>query len=131
MEGDKKSMGRIDVVGVGALNMDHYHIVQSVSHDDETTVAISRQLPGGSSANTIYALGKLGVTTGFVGAIGDDLPGKALLDDLASVRTDVEHVKIKRGHSTGSTLCLIDGAGQRALYVSPGANSLLAEEDVD
>jgi ribokinase len=87
-------------------------------------------LPGGSAANTIYGLAKLGVKTGFVGAVGNDESGKDLLNDFKAAAVDTSQIKLKKT-ATGSTICLSDKLGRRAIYVSPGANSLLNSKDID
>jgi len=124
-------MSAIEVIGLGAMNMDHIYRVERILVDGETSVAEFRPSPGGSAANTIYALAKLGVTTGFIGAVGDDEEGEMLVKDLGSVGVDTSQVKVKKGAKTGSVLCFSDRRGRRALYVMPGANSLLTSGDVD
>jgi sugar/nucleoside kinase (ribokinase family) len=66
-------MSNIEVIGLGALNIDHICKVEHILEDGETVVKESRLFPGGSAANTIYGLGKLGVSTGFIGAVGPAL----------------------------------------------------------
>jgi len=86
---------------------------------------------GGSAANTIHGLSKLGISTGFAGMVGDDANGKALLQDFHSAGVDTSQIKVKAKAQTGSVLCLSDQQGKRSLYVSPGANDLLAMDDID
>jgi ribokinase len=59
-------MNDIEVVGLGALNIDHIYRVQRILNDGEAVVTESISSPGGSAANTIYGLAKLGVKTGFL-----------------------------------------------------------------
>ena len=87
--------------------------------------------PGGSAANTIYGLAKLGIRTGFIGVVGDDEAGRTSVEDLQSVGVDTSQIKIKKGATSGSVFCLSDKQGQRSLYVLPGANNLLSAEDID
>jgi len=87
--------------------------------------------PGGSSANTIYGLARLGVKTGFTGVVGDDAEGKILLHDFQKVGVDISQIRVKPGAKTGSVLCLSDRLGRRSLYVIPGANNLLTIEDLE
>ena len=120
----------IDIIGFGALNMDQIYGVARILTDGEAAVAEFRLAPGGSAANTIYSLAKLGISTGFLGAVGDDEEGRTLLEDFKSVGVDTRHIRMKKA-ITGATLCLTDKRGRRALYVLPGANSLLGSKDVD
>ena len=86
---------------------------------------------GGSAANTIYGLAKLGIKAGFVGAVGDDPEGKASIRDFKQAGVDTRRIKTKAGVKTGSVLCLSDQSGNRSLYVMPGANSMLSDADLD
>lgn len=124
-------MSNTEVMGLGALNIDHLYHVESILDDGEVVVKEAKLFPGGSAANTIYGLAKLGVKTGFVGIIGDDDEGKILLGDFETAGVDTSQIKVKAGARTGAVLCLTDSSGKRSLYVSPGANNLLAIEDLD
>jgi ribokinase len=139
---------KIKVVGVGALNIDHIYKVERILGDGETaadreqagqTPAIHEEatpeklgiFPGGSAANTIYGLAKLGISAGFCGAVGDDAEGKTLLDDFETVGVDTSQIKIKPGAKTGSTKCYSNKLNFRSISVTPGANSLLVTNDID
>ncbi|MFH1560664.1 MAG: PfkB family carbohydrate kinase [Chloroflexota bacterium] len=124
-------MRTLDVVGFGALNLDEILRVPRVLLNDETVVEEHLSAPGGSAANTVYALAKLGARTGFIGAVGDDEAGQVLLRDLREGDVDTTGVKAKSGSRSGRVLAITDRQGQRALYVEPGANDTLAQEDVD
>jgi ribokinase len=124
-------MAAIEVIGFGAMNMDRLYRVQRVLVDGEAPIIQQMLAPGGSAANTIYGLAKLGVNTGFIGAVGDDDEGELLLDDFQSMGVDTSQIKIKSAAATSSVLCLTDRRGRRALYVSPGANGLLTWQDID
>ena len=123
-------MAKSRIVGIGALNIDRIFTVGRISAGGETYVEAAGSFPGGSAANTIYGLGKLGISTGFCGAVADDDNGRILLDDFVCVGTDTSHVVIKRGQESGSTFCMTDGK-ERTLYVMSGANGKLSFEDVD
>ena len=124
-------MSNTEVVGLGALNIDHIYQVEHILDDGEAIVNESKSSPGGSAANTIHGLAKLGVNTGFVGIVGDDAEGKILIQDFEKVGVDTSQIKVKPNAKTGSVLCLSDKLGRRSLYVSPEANSLLTVDDLD
>ncbi|MFC2008193.1 carbohydrate kinase family protein [Chloroflexota bacterium] len=124
-------MSNIEVVGLGALNIDHIYKVERILDDGEAVVNRTISSPGGSAANTVYGLAKLGVSAGFIGAIGDDAEGKILLQDFQKVGADISHIGTRRGARTGSVLCLSDQLGKRSLYVIPGANNQLTTDDLD
>ncbi len=124
-------MNNIEVIGLGALNIDNIYQVERILEDGEAVVKESGLFPGGSAANTIYGLAKLGVYTGFTGIVGDDAEGKILFDDFQKTGVDTSQIQVKPGAKTGSTLCLSDRLGKRSLYVLPGANNLLTMDDLD
>ena len=123
-------MSNIKVVGLGALNIDYLYQVERIVDDGEVVVNEVVSSPGGSAANTIYGLARLGVKTGFIGMVGDDAEGKTLLQDSQQAGVDISQVGVKTGAKTGSVLCLSDRLGRRSLYVVPGANSLLTTDDL-
>jgi len=119
------------IVGVGALNIDHIYKVASILDDGEAVVEAAEVFPGGSAANTIYGLGKLGIGASFIGAVGDDTGGTTLLRDFEGVGVDTSRIAVKPKATTGSVICLSDGRGKRSLYVLPGANNLLTTKDIE
>jgi len=124
-------MSNIEVVGLGALNIDHIYKVERILGDGEAVVTEAALSPGGSAANTIYGLARLGIRTGFTGVVGNDAEGKIMLQDFQKARVDTSQIRLKHGTQTGSVLCLSDRLGKRSLYVIPGANNLLAIDDLD
>lgn len=84
---------------------------------------------GGSSANTIYCLAKLGFNTFFLGAVGKDEFGEKVLYELKEV--GVETKGIKKGGTTSLALILLDKNKDRTILVSPGTaeNFLTFEKD--
>jgi sugar/nucleoside kinase (ribokinase family) len=124
-------MSKIEVIGLGALNVDRLYQAERVLAGGETAVDELPAVPGGSAANTIYGLAKLGVRTGFIGVVGDDAEGRMLVQDFQKVGTDTSQIKVKPEIKTGSVLCFIDKLGERSLYVSPGVNTLLTLDDLD
>jgi ribokinase len=119
----------MDVIGFGAMNLDEIAVVPRIVVDGETRVRELRRQPGGSAANTVYALAKLGMTTGYVGAVGGDAEGRALVADLTTVGVDTRLVAVKPGVPSGLVRVIADST-HRSLYVYPGANDLLSRRDV-
>ena len=122
---------KIEVVGLGALNIDHLYRVERILGDGESVVNEALSSPGGSAANTIYGLARLGLATGFCGVVGGDAWGRILIEDFEKVGVDTTQIRVASGVKTGSVLCLSDRQGQRSLYVTPAANSLLVGDDLD
>ncbi len=122
----------MDVVGVGALNLDRLYTVEKIASPGEhVPVKRFNESPGGSAANTIAGISRLGFRTGFIGAVGNDTDGKIMLDSFKKDNVDVSHVK-KSKNKTGIIIGLVDSRGERALYPYPGANNdlLVNNEDI-
>ena len=63
----------VDVIGFGALNVDKLHTVGSIAgKDEESFIKSQNDTPGGSAANTIIGLSRLGKKTSIIGKIGED-----------------------------------------------------------
>lgn len=129
--GRRRSKPRFDVVGFGALNLDHLYAVPQLLQDGGVEVTTSTVQAGGSAANTIYGLARLGLRCGFVGIVGDDGPGNIVLESFKEVGVDTGGILVKPGVATGHTICITAGQGQKAIYIVPGANDLLDSYDLD
>lgn len=120
-----------NVVGFGALNVDKLFKVEKIAGKEEESFVIEcKESCGGSAANTIVGLARLGMNTGFVGKVADDREGRLLLDDFEKENVDTRGiVRAKRGRS-GVVMGFVDKKGERALYVDPGVNDSIGMEDV-
>ncbi len=139
----------LDVVGFGALNLDVIYRVDSVekaglepgteifgwrgdmrhlSHTLESfggpPVSIT---PGGSAANTVYALKRMGFRTGYIGAAGEGETGDRLIEGLG----DPTDLGVVRRGSSGSTVIAVGPDGDRSIVVFPNANDTFGPKDVD
>jgi ribokinase len=87
--------------------------------------------PGGSAANMIAALRKMGFDTGFYGATGKDDTKALRLEELGQPENlNVKQVDIPAGRC----LALIDrrdAARDRALVILPNANDVAGSEELD
>lgn len=140
----------MDVIGVGALNVDLLYKVTSldlagqkfesggeVFGDDNSFKNVLDildnggglvcQSGGGSAANTIYALARMGYQTGYLGVIGKDEYGDFLLKSLPGV--DIKH--IKRYKRSGMCISLLKEK-DRSLIVLPNSNDMFSytEDDI-
>ena len=123
-------MAKLKVIGLGALNLDYIYRVTQILGDGEASIEENGEFAGGSAANTTYALARLGIATGFIGAVGDDPEGERLRRELAQAGVNTSGVVVKPG-PTGRAVVLTQAAGQRAIYLLPGANSILSWEDIN
>ena len=123
-------MRKKEVIGLGALNYDVLYVVERIARGGEEVGIIDvKKAPGGSAANTIVSLARLGIEVGFVGMVGTDEEGELILEEF---RKEGVETRIRREEGyTGAAIGFIDATGERALYIYPGVNELLCSEDID
>lgn len=124
-------MSEVEIVVVGSLNLDIVVPVERLPRPGETVLGGDHVLvPGGKGANQAVAAARLGRRTAMVGRVGDDDAGRRLLAGLADAGVDATHVRATAGTASGIALIAVDGAGENAIVVSPGANGRLDAADV-
>ncbi len=122
---------KFDVVGFGALNVDKLYRVNKIAGEgEESFILRMTELPGGSAANTIVGLARLGAKTGFIGKIARDHEGQLLLDDFKREHVDTEGIVIAEEGNSGTVSAFVDKNGERALYVHSSVNDTLAFEEI-
>ncbi|RYD58262.1 MAG: carbohydrate kinase [Sphingobacteriales bacterium] len=68
--------------------------------------------PGGAPMNVAYHLSKLGINTGIITSIGNDKPGRDLLNLLKGWDIDTEGCGIDAEHATGTVIASFDSSGE-------------------
>ncbi len=125
-------MTRLDVIGFGALNVDKLFRVSSIAHAEEESYVIGfDETCGGSAANTVVGLARLGCNVGFIGKVSGDREGKMLLEEFykEGVKT---HGVIQTGNNrSGAAMGFVDAKGNRALYIDAGVNDTIGSRELD
>ncbi|NLI73208.1 MAG: carbohydrate kinase family protein [Euryarchaeota archaeon] len=141
----------MDVVGIGALNVDHLYEVSSLNFNTMTLATGSKMYGseetfhellaelessgklvgrsgGGSAANTVYAMSKMGYRTAFLGVMGTDDEGEF----IESSMDNVDLSRVKRHGRSGKCISLLT-ENDRSLLILPNSNDLFSytEEDID
>lgn len=97
---------------------------------EEKLFGVDRKLStGGSAANTIFALSRLGATVGFVGKVGDDIIGEFFKLRLESFGVEDRMLKTSEKKS-GVALTLISNDGERTFGTYLGASSEIMPEEI-
>jgi ribokinase len=124
-----KMIGK-EVVGLGALNYDVLYIVERIAKGgEEVGILDVKKAPGGSAANTIVALSRLGVDVSFVGLVGTDKEGELILEEF---RKECLETRIRKEEGyTGAAIGFVDAESERALYIYPGVNDRLGMANID
>ena len=105
--------------------------------DENTAIKISqhvkqyelRKAPGGSAANTINGLSRLGVKTGFIGKAGDDEIGVFFKEDM--IRSGITPMLTKGNAPSGRALVFVTPDSERTFATYLGAAVELNAEELD
>jgi ribokinase len=125
-------MKRFDVVGFGALNVDKLFKVNKIAAaEEESLIKNCVEACGGSAANTIVGLARLGCKVGFIGKVGCDKEGDLLLEDFHEEGVDIGGVIRAEHGKSGSVMGFVDEHGARALCVDSGVNDAIALSEVN
>ncbi|MCV6598685.1 MAG: adenosine kinase [Mangrovicoccus sp.] len=90
------------------------------------------QAPGGSVANTLAGIGKLGLATAFIGRVHDDALGRFYADAMARGGTDFPNPPISGGELPSSrSMIFVSPDGERSMNTYLGISAELGPEDVD
>ncbi|MBQ2832884.1 carbohydrate kinase family protein [Methanobrevibacter sp.] len=112
-----------EIIGFGALNVDKLFSVENiVSADEESFIKNETDTPGGSAANTIVGLARLGCDVSIIGKIAEDEDGDLIEYNLAINGVYTNNLIYSENGSTGKCLGFVDKDGERCLYISPGVN---------
>ena len=96
-----------------------------------STLKIEGTVSGGSVANSIVGLSKLGNKVGFIGKVSDDDLGQKYEDGLKKENVDYFYFKKKEALPTGTCLILITPDSERTMCTFLGTAGKIDENDVD
>ena len=88
---------------------------------------------GGAPANVAAGVARLGISAGFMGAVGDDGFGHFLADTLAAAGVSLPGLRFTKAAPTAiAAVSLgVDGDREFVFYGNPAAHAMYAPEDVD
>ena len=85
---------------------------------------------GGKGSNQAVGAARLDAAVSLVGCVGDDRFGDSAIELWAEEGVDAEYVRRTDETHTGVGFVIVDGGGENAISVAPGANSHLSSADV-
>jgi sugar/nucleoside kinase (ribokinase family) len=91
--------------------------------------AFSRSMAsGGSAANTIHGLSRLGITTGFIGTVGQDKAGQFFHDDM--IQAGIKPILSFSSTETGRAISLVSPDSERTFATFLGAAVEISENNL-
>ena len=121
-----------EVIGFGALNVDKLYSVENIaSKDEESFIKGETDTPGGSAANTMVGLSRLGCSTSIIGKIAEDDEGDLIEYNLAINGIYTNNLIYSETGATGKCMGFVDSNGERCLYIDPGVNDEIKLDEIN
>src|SRR5690625_241697 len=121
-----------EIVVIGSINMDMVVNVNKKPADGETVLADGFFMtPGGKGANQAFAGGTLGASISMIGAVGNDVFGTQLLENLQRAGVNTEYIRKVNEVSSGIAVITVDPQGENSIMVSPAANNFVTPEYIE
>lgn len=105
------------------VDWDQSSMIQEKAKDLEKSLA-----SGGSAANTIHGLARLGIETGFIGKVGNDEMAKVFEDDL--INNKIKPLLERSETRSGVALAMISPDSERTFATYLGAAAELGADDM-
>lgn len=100
-------------------------VMMSSAEEDELIARLGRfsRMPGGSAANTMFGLQRLGMQTALLGKVGNDKEGEFYRSEYQKLGGDVSRFKISPDLRTGRCVSLITPDSERTMRTDLAAAS--------
>lgn len=119
------------VTVIGSINLDTNLRVKKMARPGETVHATDHySAAGGKGANQAVAAARAGSNVSFIGGVGDDAPGKEMLNLLKSEKIDTSGIITATKESTGQAFITVDDSGQNSITIYAGANYAFGADEV-
>ncbi len=116
---------------VGSVNRDQVLHVDHHPVPGETVIALGHEtMPGGKGGNQAVAAARLGGDVVFIGRVGDDDAGTALVEEFRAEGVDTTNLTVDADGPTGLAVIILDADGENSIVVSSGVNGKLSPDDV-
>jgi sulfofructose kinase len=121
----------VDLVGVG-LNATDTLIPLSTYPERGAKVEYSKAsvMPGGQTATAVVACQSWGLSTRYVGRLGDDDAGRLHRSEFARTGVDARIIEVA-GAASPQSLIVVDAGGERTVLCRRDERLLLQPEDLD
>ncbi len=120
-----------DIVVVGSYVQDLAFNTPKFPAPGESRIGTFTAGEGGKGFNQAVAANRQGVKTLFIGAVGNDLFGKSVLDFINNEKNLTAELEIHKEHATGAASIIINETAQNLIVVALGANDFLTEDHLN
>lgn len=125
-------MRKADFVGLGFCSNDYLAVLPEIPIDNKLQMLEHLVQGGGPAATAAVAAARLGMSSAFVGIVGDDDPGKRILRDFEEENVSTDYMVVREGQASAIAYCWIEqSTGKRSVAWTRGTLKELQEEEID
>ena len=119
------------ILVIGSINMDLVVRSPHMPAPGETVLGDGfATAPGGKGANQAVAVARQGARCVFLGRVGEDAFGRALLEGMRREGIECDNVIVTPDAPTGVAMIIVDARGENSIVVASGANYRVTPDDV-
>lgn len=118
-----------DVCVVGSYVQDLAFNTPKFPAPGETRIGTFKTGPGGKGFNQAVACNRQGVSTTFIGAVGDDIFGRGVRDFIAGEGLTA-YLQVLKEHASGAASIVVNAKAENLIVVALGANDHLSPDYV-
>ncbi|MHA1904329.1 MAG: carbohydrate kinase family protein [Candidatus Thorarchaeota archaeon] len=122
----------MEVAAIGRINIDIMMHVEKLPRRKDHLVSQDTKISfGGSAANFALQSARLGVKSGLIGCVGDDLYGQKVMKNLNNLGVDTRAILVLGNQPTGLFFLAQDPQGESVVFTEPGANRFLEKHIIE
>ncbi len=124
-------MSTFDYVGVGFCSNDDISLLPEIPLDSKVKIIQHTIQGGGPAATSTVAASRLGLSTAFVGTVGDDDAGKRIIADFQAEKVNTDAIVVRKGRTSPIAYCWVDEpTGKRSVAWTRGDTEEIETEEV-
>lgn len=116
-------------IGSAVLDITAQPVGDSSTWKEKQRISSVQMSVGGDAANQAVRLADLGLSVSLVTCVGDDTNGLMLRASLEARGIDMKYVDVKPKCGTCTSIVLVSEEGERRIFSTKGAHSLISSED--
>ncbi|MFA6931010.1 MAG: PfkB family carbohydrate kinase [Lentisphaeria bacterium] len=121
-----------DFIGLGFCSNDHLCLLPRIPVDEKLAMLEHQIQGGGPAATASVAAARLGVSSAFIGTIGDDSSGQLIRQDFQKEKVYTGAMQVRKGADSPIAYCWIDApSGKRSVAWTRGNLAELTASEVD
>ncbi len=129
---DDGCCSKADVVGLGTCTVNYEALVPKLGWQKPKVLSQGFEVaPGGATALSLIQLARLGVSTAWLGILGDDEEGEMILSAFEAENISTTCIEKRRGQRSPFSWVAVTPKGDRATIVFPNVLNYLTPEKVD